>query len=222
MEIDWESWALGIGSFFTGAGALWLKFRTSNREDRAEDRDTREELLGLLQRMQQSQVAWMDERARLHAENLEMKEKVSGLTRECEKLREAVEDLRMRLEDRDQMERSFWNEHFGAAPIPILRVGANGEVEDCNEAFEEAFGYPRAQVTELKWQEITHPDDLDADLAMVGECLAGTRDRYVMRKRYKRKLGKGWVPLTLHVVAVRRMGEFRYFNSFVVPLGDEK
>ena len=186
------------------------------------DRD-RDDLLELLNRLQDSQISWMEERAKLHSENLQMKEQLSELSEECKKLREAVADLQKGLATTDELEKVYWTEHFAAAPIPILRVQANGEVADCNEAFEEAFGYPKSQIQSLKWQEITHPDDLEADLEMVKECLAGTRDRYTMQKRYRKRLGgdADWIALTLHVVAIRRRGEFRYFNSFVTPLQNE-
>ena len=231
---EWQALLAGAGTFAAGMGTLWLKMRAARREDRRdqakvevnlnqEDRSTRDDLLELLNRLQDSQISWMEERAKLHSENLQMKEQLSELSEECKKLREAVADLQKGLATTDELEKVYWTEHFAAAPIPILRVQANGEVADCNEAFEEAFGYPKSQIQSLKWQEITHPDDLEADLEMVKECLAGTRDRYTMQKRYRKRLGgdADWIALTLHVVAIRRRGEFRYFNSFVTPLQNE-
>jgi PAS domain-containing protein len=50
-------------------------------------------------------------------------------------------------------------------------------------------GYPEAELLMLTFHEITHPDDLDADMRQVERLVAEEIDRYTMSKRYFRKDG---------------------------------
>ena len=46
------------------------------------------------------------------------------------------------------------------------------------------IGYDEETLQSLTFQEITHPDDLDEDLELLHETLAGTRTSYRLVKRY--------------------------------------
>jgi PAS domain S-box-containing protein len=71
-------------------------------------------------------------------------------------------------------------------------------------------------------QDITHPDDLAADLAQVKRMLDGTIDSYDMDKRYVRKDG-AIVWTRLSVGCVRKSdGSIDYFISIVVDISARK
>jgi two-component system cell cycle sensor histidine kinase/response regulator CckA len=63
-------------------------------------------------------------------------------------------------------------------------------------------GYSEAELLHLTFQEITHPQDLDADLALAGRLVAGEIETYQMEKRYFRKDGS-IIPILLSVSLVR-------------------
>ena len=70
-----------------------------------------------------------------------------------------------------------------------------------NRAICEIVGYAEAQLLEKTFQDITHPDDLQADLAHVRELLAGQRRTYGMEKRYFHRDGSiVWIDLTVALV----------------------
>jgi len=78
---------------------------------------------------------------------------------------------------------------------------ADGSLIESNPAVEAILGYTTAELRALHFTQYTHPDDLDADLALLEELLAGQRDSYQMEKRYIRKDGQPvWVRLTLSAV----------------------
>ena len=58
-----------------------------------------------------------------------------------------------------------------------------------NDRLCEMLGYTREQLQRMDWQEITHPDDLDADLAQFQRVLAGEIERYELDKRFIRADG---------------------------------
>ena len=72
-----------------------------------------------------------------------------------------------------------------------------------NDQLCEMLGYPRRELAQLTWAELTHPDDLAADVAQFERLLAGTIDGYGMEKRFCRKDG-GIVDAAISVNAVRR------------------
>lgn len=66
----------------------------------------------------------------------------------------------------------------------------------------EILGYPPEELTARTWSELTHPDDLAADLAQFERMLAGDIDGYEMDKRFVRKDG-AVVFTTINVRCVR-------------------
>ena len=87
---------------------------------------------------------------------------------------------------------------FTHAPFGMAIVGLDGRFLEVNESLCDIVGYPVATLMQLGFQDITHPDDLDEDLAYVEQLLAGERNAYEMRKRYVHANG--------HVVPVRLVG----------------
>lgn len=53
----------------------------------------------------------------------------------------------------------------------------------------EMLGYTKEELERMTWVEITHPDDLDADMAQFSRLISGEIDHYSMEKRFIRKSG---------------------------------
>ena len=86
------------------------------------------------------------------------------------------------------------------SPIGIALIGLDGSWLQINDALTRILGYCRADLSTLTFQDITHPDDLDADLALLAELRDGTRDSYQLEKRYRHAEGRTvWVNLTASV-----------------------
>jgi PAS domain S-box-containing protein len=75
------------------------------------------------------------------------------------------------------------------APIGMALVALDGHFVRVNRALCEILGYSSDELTGLTFQAITHPDDLDADLALAGQLARGEIPRYQLGKRYNRKDG---------------------------------
>jgi PAS domain S-box-containing protein len=90
---------------------------------------------------------------------------------------------------------------FELSPIGIALVGLDGRWLEANHALCEIVGYTQEELRALTFQDITHPDDLEADLALVQRLLAGEIPSYQMEKRYFRKDGATiWVLLTVSLM----------------------
>lgn len=87
---------------------------------------------------------------------------------------------------------------FEQAAVGIGHVAPGGHWLRVNNKLCEIVGYSREELLARTFQEITHPDDLDADLAQRRRMLAGEIDTYSMEKRYLHKNGHlVWANLTI-------------------------
>lgn len=107
---------------------------------------------------------------------------------------------------------------FRYSRIGMALVAPDGTFLRVNPAFCELTGYEAEELTRRRFQDITHPDDLERDIAGVNRMLAGEIDTYTVRKRYVRKDGvEVWVELS---VSATYRGEGRVLEFFVSQVRD--
>ena len=104
---------------------------------------------------------------------------------------------------------------FNDGQIGMAVVSLDGTWLRVNPALCRIVGYSETQLLGARVQEITHPDDLDADLDLMAEMVRGERARYSMDKRYVRGDGTlAWVRLSVSI-ATDESGGPAYFVSQV-------
>jgi PAS domain S-box-containing protein len=90
---------------------------------------------------------------------------------------------------------------FRDAAIGMALVATDGRWLQVNRSLCEIVGYPKEELLTKTFQEITHPDDLDADVEQVRRMLAGEIETYQMEKRYIHKEGHVvWILLSVSLV----------------------
>jgi diguanylate cyclase (GGDEF)-like protein/PAS domain S-box-containing protein len=111
---------------------------------------------------------------------------------------------------------------FDHAPIGIALVAPDGRFLRVNGTLCEMLGYGEAHLLSGTFQDITHPDDLDADLEHVQAMLAGDIRTYEMEKRYIRADGSvTWVLLSVSLVR-DDADHPRYFISQIQDIDERK
>ena len=106
---------------------------------------------------------------------------------------------RMELALRDSEE--AYRATFDQAAVGIARLSPDGKWLEVNQKLAQILGYSHDELLQLSFQDITHPDDLPADLEKLQEVLAGNIETYKMEKRYLRKSGEYiWINLTVALV----------------------
>ncbi len=104
---------------------------------------------------------------------------------------------------------------FEQAAVGLAHVGTNGRWLRVNSRLCGIIGYTYQELMGLTFQDITHPDDLAADLKQVQQVLAGELSTYSMEKRYFHKSGETiWVNLTVSLVR-KPDGTPDYFISVI-------
>ena len=90
---------------------------------------------------------------------------------------------------------------FEDSPVAMALVGDDFRLAETNDAFCRLTGYSPSELAGLTFADITHPDDVDADLRLARRVFAGELRSYSIDKRYVRKNGEiVWVALTVSVI----------------------
>ena len=111
---------------------------------------------------------------------------------------------------------------FEQAAVGIALVALDGRFLRVNHRLSTIVGYAPEELMARTFHDITHPDDLDADLAYVRRVLAGEIDTFTMEKRYFRKDGSiVWVNLTVSL-ARKASGAPDYFIAVIENISDRK
>ncbi len=111
---------------------------------------------------------------------------------------------------------------FDAAAIGKAIVAPDGRFLDVNLALCELLGYDKDALLAATFQEITHTEDLDADLELVRQVLAGEITHYQLDKRYIRRDGETiWGRLNVSLVRDAD-GAPVHFVSQIMDISQEK
>lgn len=109
---------------------------------------------------------------------------------------------------------------FSEAPIGIALVAPDGHFLEVNDALCGIVGYDASELIALSFQDITHPDDLGADLALAQCVLTGEIPRYRLNKRYLHKDGSV-VHIQLDVSLVSHPdGSAKYFIAQIQDISE--
>lgn len=111
---------------------------------------------------------------------------------------------------------------FDYSPIGKAIVDLEGRWLRVNPALCQLLGYSEADLLTTDFQTITHADDLEADLSLMGSLLAGEVPSYTMDKRFIRANGAVmWGRLSVGLVRDSK-GNPNHFLSQIVDITEER
>jgi len=111
---------------------------------------------------------------------------------------------------------------FENAPIGMALVHPDGSFLLGNRALCMMLGYSEDELLSTTFQEITHPDDLEDDLAQMRRALAGELATYSLEKRYIRRDGQTiWVRLISSLLR-DEAGAARYFIAQIEDITERR
>ncbi len=76
---------------------------------------------------------------------------------------------------------------FDSSAIAIALVDLTGRPMKTNRALTQLLGFTAQELCDRSWMSITHPEDIEIDVALFDELVSGQRDTYQIEKRYIRK-----------------------------------
>lgn len=111
---------------------------------------------------------------------------------------------------------------FTSAALGMALVSLEGRWLDVNDALCRILGYAREELLQVDFQRLTHPDDLQADLALVQDLLAGRCSHYHLEKRFLDRNGRViWTRLSVSLVRNER-GEPVHFVSQIQDISAQR
>ncbi len=132
-----------------------------------------------------------------------------------------IEDRR-RIESALQKNEERFRSFFEHAALGIAHIETDGRYIIANESYCKTVGYTPEEITGLRFQDITHPDDIEADKVRMQEVLEGKTDKTRRVKRYIRKDGSVmWGNVGTSLVR-KNSGEPDYFISVIEDVSHRK
>jgi PAS domain S-box-containing protein len=93
---------------------------------------------------------------------------------------------------------------------------------EVNDELCRILGYSRDELLKKTWVDLTHPDDVAADLAEFNKVLAGDKDVYTLDKRWIRKDGRIVYSIMAAQCVRRADGSVDYFIGLVQDITARK
>ena len=111
---------------------------------------------------------------------------------------------------------------FDHAAVGMAITLPDGRWAEVNRALSDLLGYDEEELLAIPFTDVTHPDDLAANLELFRRAMAGEFDRYQMEKRFIRKDGQViWA--ALDVVLVRdEAGAPSYLIAQMADISERK
>lgn len=110
---------------------------------------------------------------------------------------------------------------FKYAPIGMAIVSPEGSFVRVNKSLIAMLGYKKEELLSLNFRDITHPDDLENDLAHLEKLVSREINSYKIEKRYIKKDGDSvWVLLCVSAIFKDKKPVF--FLSQIQNITDDK
>ncbi|WP_226577731.1 EAL domain-containing protein [Acuticoccus sediminis] len=121
-----------------------------------------------------------------------------------------------------QADETLFERAMSDAAIGMAIVSLDGRWIKVNDAVCTFFGYPREELLDLSFQDITYADDLFSDLDLLNATLEGKISNYRLEKRYIHKSGAiVWALLVVSLVRTSS-GAPKFFISQIEDIDERK
>ena len=115
-----------------------------------------------------------------------------------------------------------FRQYFELGLIGMAITSPEKGILEVNDELCRILGYERGELLQKTWAELTHPDDLAADVAQFNRVLAGEFDGYTLDKRWIRKDGQIIDSIMAANCLRRADGSVDYFVGLVQDITQRK
>lgn len=123
------------------------------------------------------------------------------------KERDKLTELNEKLTDQEELFRTI----FEQSPLGISFGNEENNITNANSMYEKIVGRTKEELRNVNWTEITHPDDIQADMENLIRLRKGEIDKYTIQKRYLRPDQTFvWVNLTIASLKYKNETDFTH------------
>ncbi|MCF7946781.1 MAG: PAS domain S-box protein [Spirochaetia bacterium] len=156
------------------------------------------EQVELNKRLRESEKEQQTVNQQLNAKNQQLQaseQQLRALNQQLEAQNQQLQASEQQLKHSEQKFRSL----FEQASVGVAIIDTpTGKYQSVNKKQCDIVGYTEDEILKLDFKEITHPDDIDEDLANMQRLKNGEIDEFIMEKRYFHKDSSiVWVNLTV-------------------------
>ncbi|MCT8333939.1 PAS domain S-box protein [Leptospira sp. 85282-16] len=134
---------------------------------------------------------------------------------------QAINEIK-KIEKALRISEDAFRENFDNAAIGMALLDEKGKWLKVNKRVCDILGYSESEFMNLTFQDITHPEDLNADLTYLEELVADKRKFYQMEKRYFRKNGNIVYAILAVSMVKNEDGKVLYFISQIIDITEQK
>jgi two-component system, NarL family, sensor histidine kinase UhpB len=115
---------------------------------------------------------------------------------------------------------ALFRSYFELAVVGCAISSLDKGIVAVNDQFCQMLGYSREELMKMTWVQLTHPNDVAADVTQFNRILAGEIDSYTLDKRYLHKNGHE-IFATISIRCVRHPdGSPNYFVGLAMDITD--
>ena len=108
---------------------------------------------------------------------------------------------RQEAEKKIRMSEEQFRGAFEYSAIGMALFNIDGQCKRANQSLCDMLGYTKDELMDIRFIDITFPDDIPRNMELLDELIAGSRDSYHMEKRYLHKSGRPvWVLLGVSIL----------------------
>lgn len=126
------------------------------------------------------------------------------------------------IQQRPAESRERFEEIFEHAAVGMVLVDLNERIIEANRSMCDLLGYTEGELAGKTIRDITHPEDLDADLEQLNKLLGGEMRAYQMEKRYRHRNGHFVWGLLSRSLVCDEYGNPLYFISQIQDISERK
>jgi hydrogenase-4 transcriptional activator len=161
-----------------------------------------------------------------------LEEKCSLLENQCSEYVSALKQTNQRLEkeilkqkqteSRLRISEMRFRKIFEHAPFGAAIADPNGNIVLANRALCMMLGYTQQEIESMHFKDVTHKEDLDADMERFRQLTTGEIDHYNLEKRYRTQSGDViWGSMAATLIPGRKPDE-RSILGMVEDISDRK
>jgi len=115
----------------------------------------------------------------------------------------------------------YFRHSFENAALGVCYVSMDGKFQRVNKAFQSMLGYSENEIIQMRFNDITHPEDTAVGREVMAQLIRGTVNKSTFEKRYLRKNGSVfWAAVSTSLVKSKGLPD--HFITQIIDISEQR